>query len=123
MTGRRSDPIRLSDILRSVRRLEELLQSGYESFAASWLSQSAAIRELEIIGEAAGDMSATVRKLHPEIRWEQMRGFSSFAKHEYWRVNPELVWKAVVEMPSLKEKLARVVPTRESERTNRPNVA
>jgi uncharacterized protein with HEPN domain len=110
VTGRGGDAIRLSDILRSVSRLEELLHAGHGSFAASWLSRSATIRELEIIGEAAADISATVRKLHPEIRWEQMRGFSSFAKHEYWRVNPELVWKAVTEMPSLKEKIARVVP-------------
>lgn len=112
MTGRPSDATRLSDILRSVERLEQVLRAGYDSFAASWLSQSATIRELEIIGEAAGHVSSSVRGKHPEIRWAQMRGFSSFAKHEYWRVDPRLVWKSVTEMPALKEKLAKVSPLR-----------
>lgn len=113
MTGRPTDATRLSDILRSVERLEEVLQQGYDAFAVSWLSQSATIRELEIIGEAAGHVSSHLRGKHPEIRWAEMRGFSSFAKHEYWRINPKLVWTAVAEMPSLKEKLAKVIPSRE----------
>lgn len=110
MTDRAADATRLSDILRSVERLEEVLHQGYDSFAASWLGQSATVRELEIIGEAAGNVSSSLRAKHPEIRWAQMRGFSSFAKHEYWRVDPKLVWKAVVGMPALKEKLAKVRP-------------
>ena len=108
MTGRRADSVRISDILRSVERIEEVLWDGYEPFSKSWRSQSAVIRELEIVGEAAGAVSPSVRKQHPEVGWEKMRGFSSFAKHEYWRVNPELVWKAVEEMPSLRERIARV---------------
>lgn len=112
MTDRLTDATRLSDILRSVERLVEVLNAGYDSFERSWLSQSATIRELEIIGEAAGHMSSQLRRKHPEVRWAEMRGFSSFAKHEDWRVDPKLVWTAVTEMPALKEKLARVSPQR-----------
>jgi uncharacterized protein with HEPN domain len=108
MTSPRTDSVRLSDILRSVDRIEQVLRSGYESFSNSWMSQSAVIRELEIIGEAAGAISSSVRLKHPDIGWERMRGFSSFAKHEYWRVNPELVWRAIEEMPSLKDKIGKV---------------
>jgi uncharacterized protein with HEPN domain len=111
MTGRPTDATRLSDILRSIERLEEVLQLGFDSYAGSWINQSATVRELEIIGEAAGYVSSSLRAKHPEIRWAQMRGFSSFARHEYWRLDPKLVWKAVVEMPALKEKLARVIPS------------
>ena len=39
-----------------------------------------------------------------------MHGFSSFAKHEYWRVDPQRLWKAVEEMPSLRERLSKVLP-------------
>jgi uncharacterized protein with HEPN domain len=107
-TGR-ADSARLSDILRSVERLEEVFRAGYDEFAASWLSQSAVVRELEIIGEAAGHLSAGLRGRHPEIAWAKMRGFSSFAKHEYWKIDPALVWKAMEEMPALKGLLSRVV--------------
>jgi uncharacterized protein with HEPN domain len=108
MTGRRGDGARVADMLRSAERLEEILRLGYDAFAASWVSQSAVIRELEVLGEAAGHMSSEVRLAHPEIIWNKMRGFSSFAKHEYWRINPEQLWKAVEAMPSLHKKVAAV---------------
>ncbi len=110
MTDRRGDALRIADILRSVARIEEVLEAGYQPFSRSWVSQSAVIRELEIIGEAAGQVSSSVRKQHPHIGWEKMRGFSSFAKHEYWRVDPKLLWKAVEEMPSLRNRIVRVRP-------------
>lgn len=108
MTGRRNDTLRLSDILRSMERLDEILQGGFETFSKSWVSQSAVVRELEIIGEVAGDLSPGLRKQHADVRWEQMRGFSSFAKHEYWNVKPELVWEAVKEMPALRARIRRI---------------
>lgn len=108
MTSRRGDAVRLSDILRSMERLEEVLKAGFDTFARSWISQSAVVRELEIIGEAAGELSPALRRRHSAIRWEQMRGFSSFAKHEYWNVRPELVWEAVKEMPALRERIRRI---------------
>ena len=110
MTESRGDPPRLADILRSIGRIEEVLEGGFDRFSKSWLSQSAVIREFEVIGEAAGAVSQPLRKTHPEIEWSLMRGFSSFAKHEYWRVDPQKLWKAVEEMPSLREKVARVLP-------------
>ena len=111
MTRRRNDALRISDILRSVERLQELLSSGYETFSQSWMSQSAAIRELEIIGEAARETSSELRRRFPELGWARMGGFSSFAKHEYWRIRPELVWDAIKEMPRLRGRLRKVVPT------------
>ncbi len=109
MTGGRADAVRLSDVLRSVERIEEVLGEGYESFSRSWRTQSAVVRELEIVGEAAGAISATVRRRHVEIRWKEMRGFSSFAKHEYWRVDPARLWKAVEEMPALRDQISRII--------------
>ena len=113
MTSSRADGPRLADILRSVDRIEEVLQEGYERFSNSWRSQSAVVRELEVVGEAAGAVSDELRKRHPEIEWNLMRGFSSFAKHEYWRVDPQKLWKAVLEMPLLRERIARVSPASE----------
>ena len=112
MTGRRSDALRLSDIFQSIERLQEVLDEGFDAFSRSWMSQSAVIRELEVIGESAGEVSSTVRRRHPEVGWERMRGFSFFAKHEYWRVRPELVWQAVKEMPTLRDRLRKVVAYR-----------
>lgn len=99
----------MSDISRSIERLLEVLDAGYDDFSRSWISQSAVVRELEIIGEAAGEVSPALRKRHADVGWTRMRGFSSFAKHEYWRVRPELLWEAVKEMPALRDRIRKVV--------------
>jgi uncharacterized protein with HEPN domain len=110
MTAKRNDALRTSDMLLSLERLHEVLAAGYEPFKNSWQSQSATIRELEILGEAAGGISRELRRRHPELEWSRMRGFSSFAKHEYWRIKPELVWGALAELPAVRDRLKRVVP-------------
>lgn len=109
MRGNRSDSLRLSDMLRSIERVDEIREAGYAAFAASWQPQSAVVRELEVIGEAAGAVSEATRSRHPEVEWKRMHGFSSFAKHEYWKVDPERLWRAVEEMPELKRAITRVI--------------
>jgi uncharacterized protein with HEPN domain len=109
MTGRRGDALRLADIARSIERLQEVLAAGYDEFSRSWITQSAVVRELEIIGEAAGEVSVALRRKHTDVGWARMRGFSSFAKHEYWRVRPELLWDAVKEMPVLRDRIRKVI--------------
>jgi uncharacterized protein with HEPN domain len=108
LTGRRGDAPRIADILRSIARVEEILTGGYGTFSESWILQSVVIRELEIIGEAAGEISLSMKANHPEVAWRRMRGFSSFGKHEYWRVESKLLWIAVEEMPALRKKIGRV---------------
>lgn len=95
-------------MLRSQERLEEVRRAGYDSFAASWMSPSAVVRELEMVGEAAGRISSPLRRHHPEVECEKMRRFRSFSKHEYWRIRPELIGNAVIEMPALKGQQAQI---------------
>ncbi|MCL4308456.1 MAG: DUF86 domain-containing protein [Candidatus Thermoplasmatota archaeon] len=66
-------------MLRSRERLEEVRRAGYDSFAASWMSPNAVVRRLEMVGEAASRISSSLRKHHPEVEWEKMRGFRSFS--------------------------------------------
>lgn len=113
MSARRNDAARLDDIRQSADHLQEILRAGYESFAHSWKSQGATIRELDLIGEAASGISTLLRDRYPEVRWQAMRGYREFAEQESRRVNLELVWKAVTAMPALKEQLSRVIISRE----------
>jgi len=110
MRTRRGDAARIADILRALSRVEEILRSGYDSYAGSWIFQSAVTRELEIIGEAAGGVSTLTRREHPEIEWNAMRGFSSLARQESWRADPKRLWSTVEEMPALRRKVGRVIP-------------
>ncbi len=111
MTGRqdrRGDAVRIADIIGASIRLEKTLEQGHEHFLSCPDALDAAIRRLEIIGEAAGKVSDPTRDRYPEVPWRKLRGFASFAKHEYWRIKPEEVWKAVEKMPSIRRVLSKV---------------
>jgi uncharacterized protein with HEPN domain len=88
--------------------LEDVRKQGHQAFRSDVHLQAAAIRYLEIIGEAAGNLSASLRELHPEIPVRQMRGFASFAKHEYWRIDTERLWAAIGATGAIRRTLASI---------------
>ncbi len=93
--GQRGDALRISDILEAAALLDELRRRGRVPFGIDPHAQAPAVRYLEIIGGAAGNLSASFRKEHPDLPIRQMRGLASFAKHEYWRVQEQLLWEAL----------------------------
>jgi uncharacterized protein with HEPN domain len=102
------DALRLSDIVAATRRIASYIAGGEEEFFGSTMAQDAVLRQLEVIGEAAGNVSSRVQADHPEVPWRAMRGFASFSKHEYWRVEPRRVWNAAVECESIGTAVAQV---------------
>lgn len=108
MQDRRGDMLRLADMLESMRKIRTFTKAGREAFLASEISQDAVIRNLEVIGEAAGKVSQGIRQAHPNMPWAKMRGFASFAKHEYWRLDLYNVWAAVEGLPKLEAVAVKV---------------
>jgi len=82
-----------------------------EAFLASDLYQSAVIRKLEILGEAAGKVSKAFCAAHPEIPWSQMTGLRLRLIHGYDDVRLDIVWRVVTDLlPGLIESLRPLIP-------------
>jgi uncharacterized protein with HEPN domain len=88
--------------------LAEIFTLGRDRFLSDQLLQDAAVRRLEVLGEAAGAVSETVRRKHPAVPWRPMRGFASFSKHEYWRVDPLRLWSILETVNRLRPEIAAV---------------
>jgi uncharacterized protein with HEPN domain len=69
-----------------------LIGMNEAAFAASRLHQNAVIRSLEVIGEAAGKVSAATRAAHPQIAWRDIVGMRHRLIHGYTDVRLDLVW-------------------------------
>lgn len=81
------------------------------AFLASGLHQSAVIRKLEVMGEAAGKVSKTFCAAHPEIPWAQMTGLRHRLVHNYGEVRFDIIWRVVKEtLPSLITTLRPLIP-------------
>lgn len=100
--------MRLADIAAATRLISSYITGGEETFLGSTMAQDAVVRQLEVIGEAAGNVSSSLRAAHPEVPWKAMRGFASFAKHEYWRVDLRRLWNAARECDALGTMVAEI---------------
>ncbi|OKH13433.1 DUF86 domain-containing protein [[Limnothrix rosea] IAM M-220] len=59
--------------------------------------QLAVIKDLEIIGEAANNISADTKTTYPGIPWRQMIGMRNRLVHAYFGVNVAVVWQTAQE--------------------------
>jgi uncharacterized protein with HEPN domain len=81
------------------------------AFLASDLHQSAVIRKLEVMGEAAGKVSKAFCAAHTEIPWAQMTGLRHRLIHDYGEVRFDIIWRVVKEtLPSLIIQLRPLIP-------------
>jgi len=56
---------------------------------------NAVVRELEILGEAANNISKNTQKLFPELPWKQMITMRNTLIHAYFDVDYNIIWETV----------------------------
>lgn len=90
------DPAHLKDILLAAESIFDFVEAGGKAaFLSRKLLQSAVLRELTVIGEAANRLSAPFRTAHPAVPWPKVVAFRNLLVHEYDRVDMETVWYVV----------------------------
>jgi uncharacterized protein with HEPN domain len=106
------DAALLLDMLLAARDAQSFVAGLDEAaFLASRLHQNAAIRSLEVLGEAAGNVSAATQADHPEIPWREITGMRHRLIHDYDEVRLDLVWMVVRDrLPPLIVQLAALIP-------------
>lgn len=100
----------LKDILEAIDRIERFMgEKTFDSFVQDDMLTSAVVRQLEVIGEAAKNLPAAVRKRYPDVPWSSMARMRDRLSHGYWTVDYEIVWKVVKEeLPALKPRLQEI---------------
>jgi uncharacterized protein with HEPN domain len=63
----------------------------------------AVVRNLEIIGEAAGRLPENFTNQHPEIEWFKIIGLGNRIVHEYLGVDLQIIWQILkIDIPAFK---------------------
>jgi len=94
----------LNDILESIARVERYVAGLNEaSFTADDLRSDAAIRNLEIIGEAARGLSKIDITSADKIEWSEAWAMRNVLTHGYRGVELGIVWDTIVkDLPRLR---------------------
>lgn len=94
--SKRQDFELLCDIKEAVQRISTYIgELSYDEFIKDKKTQDAVVRSLEIIGEAAKNLSVELKKKHRDIPWKELAGLRDRLIHQYFGVNFEIVWTIV----------------------------
>lgn len=103
----RTPLIRIHDMLESILGIEEAVKGkSFRDYQRSWVLRSAVERGIEVISEASRHLTRELKSPYKDVRWQDIAGIGNILRHEYQRVDGQIIWKAVKnDLPALKEAL------------------
>ena len=100
----------LKHIREAIAKIEKYTKDGRKHFMEDTMIQDSVIRNLEIIGEAARNLPADLRKSAPKVPWRSITGMRNVLIHEYFGVDLDIVWKVVTQrLPILKSHVSAML--------------
>jgi uncharacterized protein with HEPN domain len=108
--SKRSIELLVEDILESIEKIERYTEGmTQDSFQNDDKTTDAVVRNLEIIGEAAGRLPKEFTDLHTKIEWVKIKGLRNRIVHEYFGVDIQIIWQILEkDLPTFKASLKSI---------------
>ena len=97
----------LDDMIEACRRVGQYTNGvARAQLISGTMAHDAVLRNLEVLGEAAKNVSTEIRALDHEIPWRRITGLRDVLAHAYFGIDDDIVWSIVAEeVPSLLPRL------------------
>ena len=90
------DRIRLQHMLDAAQEAEGFVaNSSFDAFCDNRLLANGVVRSLEVIGEAAAQVSSEQKDSLKEIPWRDIVSMRNRLIHAYFDINYNVVWRTV----------------------------
>ena len=98
------------DIEEACKEILEFVKGyDFEKFSRDDKTYSAVLMKLAIIGEAASHFPDDIRSKNMQIDWRTIVATRNFLIHEYFEVDPKVVWKTINEdIPVLLDSIKKI---------------
>jgi len=108
--------IRLIDIREEIAGIRDLTRNvTAQSFGSSWAMKRAVEHALLIIAEAAKHIPDDLTARRPEVPWKRIHGLGNMLRHEYRRIDSDILWSVLTEnlddLDKAMEALLKELPT------------
>lgn len=93
MKNKPTDLERIQHMIDAINKIFRYTDGlDYEKFHAEEMVQDAVIKNFEIIGEAAYNLSNELKNRYTGIEWKKIEGLRHILVHDYYKINPEILW-------------------------------
>jgi len=98
------------DILMAIDRIFEYTQNyDFIKFKRDYKTVDAVIRNFEIIGEAAKNISDEIKYKYSEVPWNEMYSLRNRISHAYFGIDYEIIWDIIVNyLPENKQQIQKI---------------
>lgn len=102
---------RLYDIEATISNLLGSTQGRTkDDLASDWLFNQACHYALQTIGEAANNLPPDYYERYPDIPWRKIIGLSHKLRHEYFRIDADVIWYVLVDyLPTLHDAIKAII--------------
>jgi len=84
------------EILESINKIEKYIEGlNYEQFVKDQKTKDTVVRNLEIIGEAANQISKEIQQKFSNVPWAQIIAMRNRMIHGYFAIDYRIVWDIV----------------------------
>ena len=85
------------------------------TFSANEMAVHSVVRMIEIVGEAAAQVTPEYQQAHPQLPWREMVAMRNWLIHAYFDIDVQRVWKTAQEdLPALITQLTAILPPESS---------
>jgi uncharacterized protein with HEPN domain len=107
---RADDRVRLLHMIEACESVQRFIQGRSRlDFESDQMLLFAVVRAVEVLGEAAGNVSEDTRSACPEIPWPEITNMRNRLIHGYFDIDIDIVWNtASIEIPALLANLRRI---------------
>lgn len=111
MKGKPGDRQRLFHILEAIEEIQRYTtNTDLKTFLENSMMRFACVKQIEIIGEAANNITPDTRAMFSDVEWQQIIGMRHILVHEYFGVDFDLIWQVIIDdLPILKTKILAVI--------------
>ena len=111
MRDKLGEKVRVEHMLEAIEYINQFMQDKQmDDLEKQPMFRFALERQLEIIGEASRYISQSVKDQETLVPWAQVKAFRNIIAHEYFGIDPEIIWKIVtVDIPVLQNALKRII--------------
>jgi uncharacterized protein with HEPN domain len=88
----RDDREPLAAILKAADQIGKFTSTERAIFDSDEVKQAATVMAIQIIGDAADDVSSHTRDAHPDVDWPDLVDRRNRYRHRYWETDLDEVW-------------------------------